>query len=96
MKKKLKYYSVYTILSIVCIICDSMVVYACYQSIIEHPDSLIMNIFTCSYVSIIAILLNIALFLQAKDLLKPRNECFIVKLPEVVENDNFEFTKLDL
>lgn len=93
MKKKLKYYSVSTILSIVC---DSMVVYACYQGIIEHPDSLVMNIFICSCIGSMAILLNIALFLQAKDLLKPRNECFIVKLPGVVENDNFEFTKLDL
>lgn len=93
MKKKIKYYLVATILSIVY---DSITIYVCHQGITKHPDSLIMNICFCCFIGSLDVLLNIIFFLQAKDLLKPRNECFILKLPEIVENDNFEFPKLDL
>ena len=85
MKKKIKYYLVATILSIVH---DSITIYACQQGITKHPDSLMMNICFCCFIGSMTILLNIIFFLQARDLLKPRNKCLVIKLPEAVDNDS--------
>lgn len=91
MKKKIKYYFIAAVLSI---ICDSMAVYTCYQGIIEHPDSLVLNICLCCLIGSMTIVLNLAFFLQAGEELKPKNECFVMRLPGVVQNDDFEFPKL--
>ena len=93
MKKKIKYYSIAAILSLVW---DGIVVYACYLGIIKHPHDLILNTLVCSLIVILSVILNAALFLQAKENLKPKNQCFVMRLPGVIENDNFEFPKLDL
>ena len=89
MKKKIKYYSVATILSIVC---DSVSLYMFCSIIKEH--STIVNISLGVLIVTYIIFLNLAFFLQAREEIKPKNQCFIMRLPGVVDNDNFDFPKL--
>ena len=88
MKKKIEYYSTAALCSIVW---DGFMVYILYQAFKKHP------IATCVFglaVIFSCILLNYALFKMAHEELKPKNKCFIMKLPEKVQNDDFDFPKL--
>ena len=66
-------------------------IYILYQAFKEQP------IATCVFglaVILSCILLNYALFKIAHEELKPKNKCFIMKLPGKVQNDDFDFPKL--
>ena len=88
MKKKIEYYSTAALCSIVW---DGVMIYILYQAFKEQP------IVTCVFglaVIFFFFFLNYSLFKMTHVELKPKNKCFIMKLPGKVQNDDFDFPKL--